>query len=146
MPVYEESRPEAASKDLAGGLIYNQDTDYLTPLRVSETASQTIDGWVSQLASGTLSLAALPLPLFSLYELGVADGRQQREPELRAAKLEADRLWLQCFGESERREYLLSRLDRAAHIADRPDVDNVLDEAWRVYCASLNDVRSEVTA
>jgi hypothetical protein len=129
---------------VAAGFVSN-DTEYLAPLRVSTAASRTIDAWVSLLASGTLSLAALPLPLFSLYELGVSDGRQQREPEVRAAKLEADRLWLQCFGESERREYLLSRLDRAAQLANRPDVDNVLDEAWRIYCASLNDVRSEVT-
>lgn len=141
-----ESLPKQAPKDLAGGLISSETTEYLAPLRVSAAASQTIDGWVSRLASGTLSLAALPLPLFSLYELGVSDGREQREPELRAAKLEADRLWLQCFGESERREYLLNRLDRAAQLANRPDVDDVLDEAWRLYCASLNDVRSEVTA
>lgn len=145
--MYEESRPEAAPVNpaVAAGFVSN-DTDYLAPLRVSETASQTIDGWVTRLAAGTLSLAALPLPLFSLYELGVQDGRQQREPELRAAKLESDRLWLQCFGNAERREYLLSRLDRAAQLANRPDVDDVLDEAWRIYCDSLNNVRSEVSA
>lgn len=95
---------------------------------------------------GTLSLAALPAPLFALYELGVNDGRQQREYEIRAAKLEADRLWLRCFGEADRRDYLLNRLDQAAALANRPDVDDVLDEAWRLYCASLNDVRSEVNA
>ncbi|MBD8013178.1 hypothetical protein H9633_12870 [Microbacterium sp. Re1] len=76
----------------------------------------------------------------------MTDGRQQMEPEVRAAKLDADRLWLRSFGEADRREYLLDRLDRAATLANRPDVDDVLDEAWRVYCASLNDVRSEVSA
>lgn len=121
-----------------------QDIDYFAPLRISASASRTIDGWVSRLATGTLSLAALPGALFSLYELGVYDGRQQREPDLRAAKLEADRLWLQQFGEPERREYLLDRLDRAAQLANRPDVGDVLDEAWRVYCESLTSVRSEV--
>lgn len=130
---------------VAAGFVSN-DTDYLAPLRVSEAASQTITDWVSRLASGTLSLAALPLPLFSLYELGVNDGRQQREPEVRAAKLEADRLWLRSFAPKDRQEFLLARLDRAAQLANRPDVDNVLDEAWRIYCDSLNDVRSEVTA
>lgn len=142
----EESRPEAASEDLAGGLIYSQSTDYFEPLRVSEVASATITRWTERLASGSLSLSALPASLFGLYELGVQDGRQQMEPELRAAKLEADRLWLRCFGEADRREYLLDRLDHAAALANRPDVDDVLDEAWRIYCASLSDVRSAVSA
>lgn len=142
----QESRPEAASEDLAGGSIYTDSSAYFGHLRISRTASETITGWVDRLASGTLSLAALPAPLFALYELGVTDGRQQMEPDVRAAKLDADRLWLRCFGEADRREYLLDRLDRAATLANRPDVDDVLDEAWRIYCASLNDVRSEVSA
>ena len=121
-------------------------SDYLAPLHISPAASRTIDGWVTRLASGTLSLAALPASLFALYELGVTDGRVQREGEVRVAKLEADRLWLRCFGDADRRDYLLDRLDRAAALANRPDVDDILDEAWRIYCESLSDVRSEVSA
>ncbi|MBD8012662.1 hypothetical protein H9633_10170 [Microbacterium sp. Re1] len=142
----DESHPKVAPEDLAGGSISLDSTAYFGHLRISRTASDTITGWVDQLAAGTLSLTALPASLFALYELGVTDGRQQMEPELQAAKLEADRLWLRCFGEAERREYLLDRLDRAASLANRPDVDDVLDEAWRIYCASLNDVRAEVSA
>lgn len=143
-----ERRPDetGTAQESAGRLISKEHTGYFVPLHISRVASDTITGWVDRLASGTLSLTALPASLFALYELGVTDGRQQMEPEVRAAKLEADRLWLRCFGEAERRDYLLDRLDRAASLANRPDVDDVLDEAWRIYCASLNDVRSEVSA
>lgn len=137
---------KAAPEDLAGGSIYPDSTAYFGHLRISHTASETIRGWVDRLAAGTLSLSALPASLFALYELGVLDGRHQMQPEVRAAKLEADRLWLRCFGEADRREYLLGRLDQAAALANRPDVDDVLDETWRVYCESLGDVRSEVIA
>lgn len=142
----DETPSMGGSEDLAGGSICSDSTAYFGHLRISRTASETISGWVDRLASGTLSLAALPHSLFALYELGVTDGRQQMEPEVRAAKLEADRLWLRSFGEADRRDYLLDRLDRAAALANRPDVDDVLDEAWRIYCASLNDVRAEVSA
>lgn len=142
----EESRPEAASEDLAGGLIYTEyPTDYFTPRKISEAAGRTINQWVDELCADTMSLVALPASLFALYQLGVRDGRMQREPEVRAAKLEADRLWLISFGEKERKAYLLDRLDRAAELANRPDVDDVLDEAWRLYCASLGDVRAAVS-
>lgn len=142
------TRAKAGSEDLAGGLIYTTDSNsnYFSPLKISETATRIIDSWAWMLSAGEISLAALPAPLFSLYNLGVLDGRGQRDKELHAAKLDADRLWLISFGDKDRTEYLLSRLDRAAELADRPDVDDVLDEAWRIYCASLDNVRSAVAA
>ncbi|MFE7067392.1 hypothetical protein [Microbacterium sp. NPDC057658] len=118
--------------------------DRFTPRRISEKASQTIDAWVTALALDEISLAALPAPLFSLYNLGVLDGRAQLQDDLRAARLEADRLWLRAFGDQERQEYLLARLDDAASLANRPDVDDVLDEAWRIYLSNLDTIREPV--
>lgn len=148
LAIKPERRPgkTGTAQESAGGLIEIDPIEYFGPLCISHTASETISEWVARLAAGTLSLAALPHSLFALYELGVLDGRRQMQPEVRAAKLEADRLWLRCFGDADRREYLLGRLDRAAALANRPDVDDVLDEAWRIYCASLSDVRAEVSA
>ncbi|REJ06292.1 hypothetical protein DY023_06585 [Microbacterium bovistercoris] len=58
--------------------------------------------------------------------------------------MERDRYWLRSFPDAERQEYLLSRLDQAAALANRPDVDDVLDEAWRLYCAGLNNIREPI--
>lgn len=142
----ERSRPtRAASEDLAGGLISIHSTpDRFESRRISDVASSTIDAWVTQLALDEMSLAALPAPLFSLYNLGVLDGRAQSEHEIRAAKLDADRLWLRSFGDQDRQQYLLERLNRAAELADHPDVDDVLDEAWRIYLASLDNIREPI--
>lgn len=142
----ERVRPEEAdSEDLAGRLISSHcSPERFTPRRISSKAAATIDQWVALLATDDMSLAALPLPLFSLYNLGVMDGIAQREHEVRAAKLDADRLWLRAFGEPGRQEYLLERLDHAADLANRPDVDDVLDEAWRMFLASLDHVREPI--
>ena len=118
--------------------------DRFTPRRISDKAAQTIDAWVTAIASDELSLAALPAPLFSLYNLGVLDGRAQLQDDLRAARHEADRLWLRAFGDEERQDHLLARLDDAASLANRPDVDDVLDEAWRIYLANLDTIREPV--
>lgn len=118
--------------------------DRFTRRQISDKAAQTIDAWVAALALDELSLAALPAPLFSLYNLGVLDGRAQLQDDLRAARLEADRLWLRAFGDQERQEYLLARLDDAASLANRPDIDDVLDEAWRIYVANLDTLRAPV--
>lgn len=120
-------------------------TDHrFTPRRISDTAARTIESWVNALATDQLSLAALPGPLHSLYNLGVMDGREQARSEVHAAQLDADRLWLIAFGEKERRDYLLDRLDAAAELANRPDVDDVLDEAWRIYLTNLDNIREPV--
>lgn len=119
--------------------------EYFRRLRISRRASETIDRWTDALVAGRLSLAALPLALFRLYQAGVADGRAQREPELAQARHEADRLWLLCFGEEERREYLLARLDEAARIAaDEGGIEGHLERAFALYCRSLDNVRGEV--
>lgn len=119
-------------------------TDRFTPRRISDAASRTIDAWVDALRTDQLSLAALPGPLYSLYNLGVMDGLEQARGEVRAAQLDADRLWLVAFGEKDRRDYLLERLDSAAELANRPDVDDVLDEAWRIYLTNLDNIREPV--
>lgn len=119
-------------------------TDRFTPRQISDAASRTIDAWVNALATDQLSLAALPGPLYSLYNLGVMDGLEQARGEVRAAQIDADRLWLIAFGEKDRREYLLERLDAAAELANRPDVDDVLDETWRIYLTNLENIREPV--
>jgi len=130
---------------VAAGYTVHSTPDRFTARRISETASTTIDTWVTALANDELSLAALPAPLFSLYNLGVMDGRSQMQGDLGAARLEADRLWLRAFGDEERKDYLLQRLDDAAELANRPDVDDILDETWRIYLANLDTVREPVT-
>lgn len=89
-------------------------------------------------------LHQLPDALVTLFNVAYEQGRTSREDEVRAAKLDADRLWLRCFGDRDRQEYLLSRLDQAADLANRPDVDDVLDEAWRIYVASLDTIREPI--
>lgn len=116
----------------------------LSRIRISETAARQIESWVWALADGSLRLWQLPDAIVSLYNLGVLDGRSQREQEVRAAKLDADRLWLRAFGDETRRQYLLDRLDQAAELANRPDVDDVLDEAWQTYLASLDNIREPI--
>ncbi len=61
-----------------------------------------------------------------------------------ALKLDADRLWLVSFGAKDRQQYLLDRLEQAADLANRPDVDDVLDETWRIYLASLDNLREPI--
>ncbi|WP_288873042.1 hypothetical protein [uncultured Microbacterium sp.] len=130
---------------MAAGSAFHFTPDRFTVRRISEKASTTINAWVTALANDELSLAALPAPLFSLYNLGVMDGRGQMQGELRTARLDADRLWLRAFGDEERKDYLLQRLNVAAVLADRPDVDDVLDEAWHIYVSSLDAIRKPVT-
>lgn len=126
----------------AGGRVrFDSTPDRFAPLRISDRAESTIQGWVEALIADDISLAALPPSLHRLYQLGVADGRSQRDDDVRVAQLEADRLWLLAFGDKDRREYLLERLDRIATMAD-PDVE--LDDVFQRYCASLTDVRQEV--
>lgn len=65
---------------------------------------------------------------------------------MRAAKLDADRLWLRSFAPQDQREYLLARLDRAAEIvADTGNIEHHMDEAWRLYVASLDNIREPIT-
>lgn len=112
--------------------------------RISATAADTLQGWVDGLASGALRLWQLPDAVVALYELGHTHGATSRDEEVHRLRVEADRQWLIAQPSAERREYLLERLDQAARLANRPDVDDVLDEAWRVYVASLDTLREPI--
>lgn len=116
----------------------------LRRFRISPEASRALDGWAWGIADGSIRLWQLPDAVNTLYQVGVVHGRASRDDEVRSLRLEADRLWLCSFGDKERLDYLLARLDRAAELADRPDVDDVLDEAWRIYLASLENIRQPV--
>ena len=111
---------------------------------ISATAAETIDGWAWGLADGSLRLWQLPPAINTLFTVAFEQGRASRDDEVRQLKLDADRLWLRSFVPRDRQEYLLARLDRAAELADRPDVDDVLDEAWRIYVASLDKIREPI--
>ena len=113
----------------------------LPRLTISRNASAAIDSWAWGLADGSLHLAQLPGALFTFWNVAFASGRASRDHEVKALTAEANRLWLRCFGEKEREQFLLNRLDQAATLADRPDVDDVLDEAWRIYLAGLHNLR-----
>ncbi|WP_309065346.1 hypothetical protein [Microbacterium sp.] len=80
----------------------------------------------------------------SLYWLGYQHGSASRDEEVHNLRVDRDRHWLLALPEDDRRSYLLDRLDEAARLANRPDVDDVLDEAWRLYVASLNNLRKPV--
>lgn len=112
--------------------------------RITPEASSTIDAWAWGLADGSLTLQQLPDALVTLWTIAFEQGRASREQEVLDAKHDADRLWLRCFGDKDRQEYLLDRLDRAADLANRPGVDDVLDEAWRIYLASLDQIREPI--
>lgn len=113
--------------------------------QISRGASRTIDTWAWGLADGSLTLQQLPDALVTLYNIAYEQGRASREQEVLDAKHDADRLWLKCFGEKERQEYLLHRLDRAAEIiADTGNIEHHLDEAFRLYVASLDSIRKPI--
>lgn len=116
----------------------------LSRIRISAEASRLIDAWAWGLADGSLRLQQLPDAVCSLFNVAYSQGRASRDPEVRQLQLEADRYWLRAFADKDRQEYLLSRLDQAAELANRPDVDDVLDEAWRIYCAGLDDIRQPI--
>lgn len=117
----------------------------LTRHRITPDAARTIDGWAWGLSDGTVRLWQLPDALCTFYAVAYADGRASMADEVNQARHEADRLWLLALPEDDRRAYLLDRLDRAADLANRPDVDDILDETWRIYCASLDNIREPVT-
>ncbi|KJL35463.1 hypothetical protein RS86_00459 [Microbacterium azadirachtae] len=117
----------------------------LSHFRISSTAARTLDRWAWGIADGSIRLWQLPDAVNTLYRIGIEHGRSSRDEEVRLLRLDADRLWLCSFGDKERLDYLLARLDRAAELADRPDVDDVLDEAWRIYLASLDNIRQPIT-
>lgn len=108
--------------------------------RISTQASETLQSWVDALASGDLRLWQLPDAVCALYWLGHAHGAATRDEEVHRLRVEADRYWLLAIPATDRRAYLLDRLDEAARLANRPDVDNVLDEAWRIYLAGLDTI------
>lgn len=141
--------PQGGALENSAGVrvLVHSSADRFAPLRISDRAESTIQGWIDRLARDEISLAALPSSLHRLYQLGVSDGRAQREDDVRRAELEADRLWLAAFTERDRREYLLGRLDRAAEIMSNvARIDTALDEAWSLYVTSLANVRQEVAA
>ncbi|MGM1018003.1 MAG: hypothetical protein ACQEW8_10745 [Actinomycetota bacterium] len=112
--------------------------------RISSEASAAIEAWAWGIAGGSLRLQQLPEAIHTLYTVSFELGRASRDDEVRQLRLEGDRLWLRSFGEKERLDYLLSRLDRAAELADRADVDDVLDEAWGIYLAGLDNIRQPI--
>lgn len=112
---------------------------------ITAAAARTIDSWAWALADGTMLLYQLPDAINTLYNVAYEQGRASRDHEVQTARLDADRLWLRCFGDKDRTGYLLDRLDQAADLANRPDVDDVLDEAWRIYLASLDNIREPIT-
>lgn len=111
---------------------------------ITAAATRTLHEWADGLAAGTLRLWQLPDAIMRLYELGYEQGRSSRDEEVHALTVDRDRHWLLAMPESDRREYVLSRLDQAARLANRPDVDDVLDETWRLYLAGLNTIREPV--
>ena len=116
----------------------------LSRIRITKRAANAIDEWAWGLADGSIRLWQLPDAVATLYNVAYTQGRASRDDEVRDLKLEADRYWLRAFADKDRQEYLLSRLDQAADNANRPDVDDVLDEAWQIYLASLDNIREPV--
>ncbi|MBO0979901.1 hypothetical protein [Microbacterium sp. SD291] len=109
--------------------------------RITPDASRTLDAWAWGLADGSLRLWQLPDAVCTLYNVAYTQGRASRDDEIRVMRIDADRHWLLAMPDTTRRAYLLSRLDQAAELANRPDVDDVLDEAWRIYLANLDNIR-----
>lgn len=149
----DESRPRTAPAFALEGEARNS-TDRRRPaltgvalrrLTISPEASRTIDAWAWEIAAGDLHLAELPAALFTFYTVAAEHGRQSRDEEVRQLRADADRLWLRSFGDEDRVAYLLGRLDRAGELANRPDVDDVLAETWRIYCAGLESIREPLT-
>ena len=116
----------------------------LSQYRISREASAQIDTWSWQLADGTVRLWQLPDAICTLFYIGYEQGRSSRDAEVQQLRVDADRYWLRAFADKDKQEYLLSRLDQAADLANRPDVDDVLDETWRIYLASLDNLRDPV--
>lgn len=113
-------------------------------IAISPKASRAIDTWAWGLVDGSIRLWQLPDAICTLYQIAFQDGRASRDDEVRKLTADADRLWLRAFGDDARKQYLLARLDDAADLANRPNVDDVLDEAWRLYVASLDSIREPV--
>lgn len=116
----------------------------LARVTISRAAALAIDTWAWGLADGSLRLWQLPDAINTLWTVAFEQGRRSRDAEVARVRLDADRLWLRAFGDSDRQQYLLDRLDEAAELASRPDVDDVLDEAWRIYLASLDNIREPI--
>lgn len=113
-------------------------------IAISAAAASAIDAWAWGLADGSLRLWQLPDAINTLWGVAYEQGRLSRDAEVQLLKLDADRLWLRAFVDSDRQQYLLDRLDQAADLANRPDVDDVLDEAWQIYLASLDNIREPI--
>lgn len=111
---------------------------------ITPAASTTLQQWADGLAAGTLRLWQLPDAIVRLYELGYEQGRASRDEEVHALTVDRDRHWLLAQHGVDRQEYILSRLDAAARLANRADVDDVLDETWRIYLASLEHLREPI--
>ncbi|WP_136044921.1 hypothetical protein [Microbacterium sp. K41] len=116
----------------------------LSRIQISAEASRAIDAWAWALADGSLRLWQLPDAINTLWTLAFEEGRRSRDHEVHALQLDADRWWLRAFGDQDRKQYLLERLEKAADLANRPDVDDVLDETWRIYLASLDNLREPI--
>ncbi|WP_311257184.1 hypothetical protein [Microbacterium sp. WCS2018Hpa-9] len=116
----------------------------LPRVTISRGASEAIDGWAWGLIDGSIRLWQLPQAVNTLWNLAFEQGQRSRDTEVEQLKLDADRMWLRAFADPERKQFLIDRLDQAADLANRPDVDDVLDEAWRIYLANLDTLREPV--
>ncbi|WP_344819390.1 hypothetical protein [Microbacterium soli] len=96
------------------------------------------------MADGSIHLVEIPDALFTFWTVAYEQGRSSRDEDVHRLRVEADRLWLLAMPQTERRDYLLDRLDEAARLANRPDVDDVLDEAWHIYLNSLDNIRQPI--
>lgn len=66
----------------------------LQPLSISARASAVLSSWLDLLTRGMLELHQLPTPVRDFYMMGDAFARAELEPQLRAAKADADRYYI----------------------------------------------------
>jgi hypothetical protein len=133
-----EGRPQAALNDRGGS---NSQSTAQSPdeILIPQVA------WA--IADGRLSLSVLAPHLFEFWHVAYEAGRKSRDPEVASAQRDADRLWLHVNGEPARKAYLLTRLDEAFELADRPDaatLEDLLDGAWQIYLDGLVNLREAV--
>lgn len=97
--------------------------------------------------TGDLPLWQLPPEVLAIWDAAHDAGRRSREPEVSALRHEADVLWLLAMPPSDRRTYLLNRLDTIGRIkAHHPDAsESHLHAVLQTYFESLDDVRTPIT-
>lgn len=95
-------------------------------LRISNTATATLESWLDQLLQGQLSIGELPLAVEAWLHVGHALGRESRQHEIDQLEREVQRLhYLAFMTPGERREQLLARLDQGLATADEATWDRL---------------------